>query len=141
MKVFYLHRLPSTDQGTHSVLVDERGLPVCNMLECPWKDNLPMVSSVPLGEYIVRRVHHEKFGETFILLDVLNRDGIYMHKANFASEIHGCLAFGMGYTETPDGIVGVSGSSLGKDRFMEKMKGENEAKLVIQECRGKINGN
>lgn len=63
-------------------------------LELPWRKNLPMVSCIPAGSYICQFENHRKFGDTYKVLNVPMRSGIYIHRGNYTSEIRGCILVG-----------------------------------------------
>lgn len=74
---------------------------LCYTIEKPWKDNQPMVSCIPEGEYNLNPVASPKFGDTYCLenksLNVslcgcTKRTHILIHKANMESELLGCIA-------------------------------------------------
>ena len=93
-----------TDQGTFGRWYSDDGAFICYSLEKPWADNMPFDSCVPEGTYGLVDYDSPKFGETFALvnhdLDVgvyagdAKRYAILLHKANWASQLHGCIAPG-----------------------------------------------
>lgn len=74
-------------------------------VEREWLDNKPGISCVPAGEYKLVPHSSRKYPETWALvnhdLGVYHwhdskaiRYGILLHKANYASELEGCIAIG-----------------------------------------------
>jgi hypothetical protein len=68
----------------------------CASMELPWKNNERGVSCIPLGDYDC-----EKIGATaaipyehIAILNVQGRSGVCIHKANFTSQLRGCIAVG-----------------------------------------------
>ncbi len=76
---------------------------VCKSLELPYKDNQPYISSIPIGNYIVRRSHFyggKNKGKACLRFDdVPNRSGILVHSANTIDELQGCIAPGTSILE------------------------------------------
>ena len=70
------------------------GIPLCFTLERPWKDNQREVSCIPPGLYRCQRVVSEKFGETLLVTNVPNRDGIVFHCGNTVENTKGCILVG-----------------------------------------------
>lgn len=106
MSTVRLHRDPSADDGTFGRLQIERGgkLYTWESLELPWRDNRKYVSCIPKGCYEVA------FGpcslsfttHAYRLADVPGRDGILIHRGNWAgdtskglrSSVEGCILLG-----------------------------------------------
>ena len=65
---------------------------ICCTIERPWLGNKPYVSCIPAGTYTIRPAKSPKFGDTYQVCDVVGRTHILFHKANKASELHGCIA-------------------------------------------------
>ena len=74
---------------------------LCNTIEKPYKNNEPCVSCIPAGVYELNPTTSPKFGKTYCLenpeLDVsldgiTKRTHILIHKANFESQLLGCIA-------------------------------------------------
>lgn len=100
-----------------SFLVLDEGEVILNVktLELPYLQNKPQVSCIPPGEYWVDKVEHEVFGTCFLLNDVPNREGIYIHIFNYATgltvETRGCIAPGLHYKDiNSDGNYDISDS-------------------------------
>ncbi len=97
-----LTRAPSTDQGTLGMFVLEDGTTYHSM-ELPWRDNQNGLSCIPPGEYTCHWILSPKHGECYQVMNVLNRDMIEIHSANFAGDVNkgyisqllGCIALGM----------------------------------------------
>lgn len=76
-------------EGEHSIFS-------CAGMELPWNGNQKQISCIPLGDY-----ECEKVGATanipyehIAILNVPDRSGVCIHKANFVSQLRGCLAVG-----------------------------------------------
>lgn len=71
------------------------GVPECDTLELPWRDNMSQVSCVPPGAYRLAWEGSLRFRrKTIRLKDVPGRWGILIHPANHTSELRGCIALG-----------------------------------------------
>lgn len=91
-----LTRTCTSDEGTFGMLSKE-GVPLCNTVELPWRDNKPQVSCIPAGVYRVVFSYSPRFKRMLHQIQgVENRSGIRMHIANRAKELQGCIAPGTG---------------------------------------------
>ncbi len=124
-----LKRIASTPRGTFGVLIIAT-YPFAVTLENPWLDNEVMVSCIPLGKYICRRIDSPKFGNTFEVTDVEGRTHILFHKGNTEEDTSGCILVGEEY-----GFLGgeraVLASSRGYNEFMNMHKGSQSFELSI----------
>ncbi len=68
------------------------GEKICSTIERPWLQNKVNISCIPAGTYTISPVVSPKFGNTYQVEDVAGRTHILIHKANKASELHGCIA-------------------------------------------------
>ena len=92
---FVLKRLTKDSEiPTFGVLFHEGQIPFALTLERPWRNNEHGVSCIPPGVYACKRVDSPKFGNTFQVLNVLNRDEILFHKGNIQEDSHGCILIG-----------------------------------------------
>lgn len=102
MKTLYLIRTKSTEQGTFGVAYYNKKLSWLS-LELPDLNNLPRVSCIPVGEYIVKWTYSPRFKRhTYEIMNVRGRGGIRIHSGNFAghynkyrSHSQGCPLFGV----------------------------------------------
>jgi len=85
-----LKRVSTNRDGTYGVLIDNT-VPFAVTLEKSWKDNEPLVSCIPAGTYMCRRIISPKFGETFMVKDVPGRSFILFHKGNIEDDTSGCI--------------------------------------------------
>ena len=81
----------STDDCTIGKLYSSGNL-LCNTIERPWLSNTVNVSCIPAGIYTIKLTDSPKFGLTYQVTNVIGRTHILFHKANKASELHGCIA-------------------------------------------------
>ena len=133
MTILTLKRFSSTDKGTFGVLLDEKGYPICDSVELPWKQNAPQISCIPAGEYTVKKSFYDKGGyECYEIQNVPNRSDILIHAGNTINDIRGCILIGYGW-----GRLGVNPAVINSREtlksFMYLMKDQPEFKLVISE--------
>ena len=61
------------------------------MLELAYLDNFKRISAIPAGCYPSRKINHHNFGKCINILQVREREGIFVHSGNYNSQIQGCL--------------------------------------------------
>lgn len=65
-------------------------------VERPWLGNAPMISCIPMGQYLCRpRRYFRGDYDAIEICDVPGRSHILFHKANVASQLAGCIAPGV----------------------------------------------
>jgi len=93
----------------------------CDTLELPYKDNQHRISCIPAGKYICKKVTataHIPY-EHISVTNVPNRDGICIHKANYVSDLLGCIGVGEGIIDlNKDGQLDIIKSKLTFDKLM-----------------------
>ncbi len=100
METIYLYRRNSDDQGIDGIL-SALGKSFFT-LELPWRDNKPNKSCIPVGEYEVVIRKSPKFGTTYWVKDVPDRQFILIHSGNWAGDrslgykthTYGCILLG-----------------------------------------------
>lgn len=70
-------------------------VPICSILELPWKDNKVGESCIPEGVYRVELHDSPAHGKCFILVDVKDRTFILFHIGNWVDNTKGCLLPGL----------------------------------------------
>lgn len=101
-------------------------------LELPWNGNQRRVSCIPEGRYEVHKIYSPKFGNCFHLQDVPDRDGILIHKGNYASllsdypnDTSGCILPGMAFEDiNSDGQVDIIQSTHALKSLLNIMPNE-----------------
>ena len=104
----------------------------CKTLELPWLNNKPQISCIPYGEFSC-----EKKQPTaaipylhITILNVPNRSGIAIHKANFYTQLRGCIAVGDNQVDmNKDGQKDVTNSGATFKKLMEILP--NKFKIII----------
>lgn len=133
MTILTLKRFSSTDRGTFGVFLDEKGLPIADSVELPWKQNAPNVSCIPAGEYVCKKSFYNKGNyEVYELQNVPNRTDILIHAGNSILDIRGCILIGCGWGRLGQNPAVINSRDTLKS-FMYLMKDEPEFKLVICE--------
>lgn len=133
MKAILIREL-STDAGTFGRLCVYR--PCVNALcfdtlELPWLDNKRSVSCIFDGEYTCVFRQTGK-GQLYQVLDVPGRDGILIHRGNWAGradlkmrcDSEGCILIGEGRTDDLMGQPGILKTVEALNRFHAFCKGE-----------------
>jgi len=121
----------SPEWGTFGVLKLAKAL-FCVTLEPPWRMNRPNASNIPAGQYLCKRFHSAKFGQTFMVLDVPARDYILFHAGNTDDDTRGCIVLAE-YVGKLKGNRAVLNSGATFNRFMGALLGYDEAHLTITE--------
>lgn len=103
----------------------------CYTIERPWMANMPRISCIPEGEYLMRLGTYYKGGyPAYEVLGVEGRTLIKIHRGNIMDDVLGCIApgFGLGYIKDK---WAVTDSGAAFDAFMATMDGRREAILVV----------
>lgn len=92
----------------------------CCTLELPWENNLRNHSCIPSGKYPCHLTYSPKFGKNmYEILNVPNRAGIRIHKANYFDQLSGCIAVGSDFKDTNnDGFLDVIESRITEEKLM-----------------------
>ena len=100
------HLAPWTDGSwTPGVLAAGTDVPCMPLqtLELPWRDNLPDLSRVPADTYKLALNEGEKGG--LRLEDKHGRTNVCAHAGNWASDVRGCIAPGLGLQPDGTGVL------------------------------------
>lgn len=130
-------RTSKTSYGTFGVLHYPKGeqwIPFVLTLEDPWLNNAPFVSCIPAGTYLCKRVRSLKFGDTFEITNVPNRDHVLLHWGNSQKDTEGCVLLGEEFGSDPDGLPVIWSSKRAFDEFVRRTKDVDEFTLVITEA-------
>lgn len=102
---------------------------ICTTLENPWRNNEPMMSCIPEGEFICTADYTGKF-RWWRIDCVIDREGIEIHEGNKVDDTQGCILIGKLDSETMDkGRLWIRESK--KTLNMLKNTLPNEFKLII----------
>src|SRR6266853_1304497 len=131
---FILKRLTKDSEiPTFGVLFHEGQIPFALTLERPWRHNVHGISCIPVGIYVCKRINSPKFGNTFQVMNVLDRDEILIHKGNIQEDSHGCILIGEQFGSLKDEPALLAA----KDGFKELMDITalvDEFNLEIKDC-------
>lgn len=105
----------------------------CETLELGWHNNKRQISCIPKGEYKCVKVgntHNIPYPHISIT-NVLNRDGVCIHSANYYTQLLGCIAVGDSRIDlNKDGLMDIANSKKTFDKLMEQLP--NEFNLTIK---------
>ena len=97
MKRAVLLRISENNKQTLGRLFVFDGLDIafeCCTLELPFKANMRNVSCIPPGEYNVSPRNSKKYDDHYVVENVMLRDYILIHPANYYTQLRGCIAVG-----------------------------------------------
>mgnify|MGYP006077590365 CR=1 FL=1 len=96
MRTITLNRFSYHPVGVLGVLRHpDDSKPFCT-IERPWLQNRRFESCIPEGEYIMSWRESPRFGWTYEITGVQDRDYILFHAANFPKDVQGCIGLGEG---------------------------------------------
>lgn len=91
-------------EGTNGSLYTE-GVFICHCIELPWHNNVPQLSCIPEGKYLLQKRYSKRFGWHLWITGVKNRSMILIHPANDAAkELRGCIAPVLRFTGDGKGL-------------------------------------
>lgn len=104
----------------------------CKTLELPWKNNQRGVSCIPPGIYPAKYTFWmAKVRSNYLLQNVLNRSGIFLHHGNYAfkktgkPDIEGCILLGAYYTDlNGDKTLDITSTKVTVEAFQKFMNKE-----------------
>lgn len=133
MKVRRTERLDKATLGIAEVWAGPVCVFRCHTVELPWRDNLRGVSSIPEGTYQMRFTMSPRFKvKLWEVLNVPGRAGVRIHAANYARQLEGCIALGMGRADIDkDGVPDVTQSREAMRRFHEATAGVDTMTLEV----------
>ena len=139
LKVFFIKRFSDCDYATFGILC-ESIFPFAVTLEDAWKNNQQNISCIPIGEYTCKRYSSEKYPDVWQIMNVIGRDKILLHWGNKDEDTQGCPLIAEKFITLSDGRVGIGESknfpNEGFNEFMNRTKGLDEIKLVIEKAIG-----
>jgi len=130
MKKLKLIRLEETQEQTLGYLFDGLEKLACT-LELAYKENKFQISSIPKGNYCVKRRWSQKYGNHFHILDVPNRDYILIHAGNYYTQILGCVLVGNHHVDiNKDGYKDVTSSKNTMKKLIDSLPNDFELEIV-----------
>lgn len=134
MRRLRLVRVSEHNGATLGVLcIDD--VPEFVTLEDAWRANERRISCIPVGRYKVKPRNSPKFGLTWQVMDVPERDHILFHAGNTHRDTHGCILLGMQYGRLGDESA-ILASRSAFNRFKDLMAGTPEAELIVIDAYG-----
>lgn len=139
MRTVTVKRIEDGDQGTFGVLITDHGFR-CNVGELPDRDNHPMLSRIPSGEYQCELMFSPHFKRmVYHILDVPGRKNVEIHVGNwcgdttkgFKSDVLGCMILGS-HLAIMGGQKAVTNSKDTFEKFLTEMDNEG-FKLIIKD--------
>lgn len=103
-------------------------------LERGWRNNEPMISSIPEGAYPIVKEYSDHFKkELWEIKGVPNRSECKFHSANYWRELNGCIALGSATADIDeDGYLDITNSVETMERFQAAMGPDTHAILIIK---------
>lgn len=138
MRYFKIIRIAFLADGTFGVFLDDT-IPFALTLELPWKNNEPFISCIPAGFYICKRVKSERFGETFEVQKVPDRDKIRFHWGNIDDDTEGCILTGEMFEPLGEHNA-IRSSRYAFREFMARTEGIDFFSLTIEEHKTDFQG-
>lgn len=119
--------------GRLSVVSDEgKEVFSCVTLELPWLNNARRISCIPEGDYTCKRHLSPKFGQTYHVTNVANRDAILIHHGNYNRDTLGCILVGNQHKDlNKDGLLDVANSKATMSELLDII-GNKQFKLTIK---------
>jgi len=102
----------------------------CLTLEPPDIVNKAWTSCIPAQQYICTVVNSPKYGATYMVRDVPNREHIVIHWGNWIEDTEGCILLGDSILRS-GGRRGVANSRNTFNSFIEYLEGAPELHLTI----------
>lgn len=135
-KRILLTRIFSDEKHTLGILqVIQNGeiIFTCKTVERPWVGNRNGESRVPHGMYQIVLQRSQKFQTSlWELKGVPNRSEAKIHKANYASQLEGCIAVGREFGDiNGDGVTDITFSEKTLEKLYYAMAGEKETTINI----------
>jgi hypothetical protein len=102
--------------GCLYVFDGDRAIFNCLTIELPYLENQQNISCITEGIFRAYKLKSPKFGESIHLLDVPGREGILIHKGNYAAgsqiDTRGCILPGLHFEDiNGDGNIDVAEST------------------------------
>ena len=93
----------------------------CCTLELTDRNNKRNVSCIPSGEYKISPRKSAKYGDHYLVENVMMRDYILIHEANYYTDLKGCIGIGENFYDiNDDNNTDITSSRKTKRRLLEK---------------------
>lgn len=104
----------------------------CVTLEPPDIENASNISSIPAQQYMCERVDSPKYGDTFQIMNVPDRDHVLFHPGNLVKHTKACVIVAQHFGKLGDKRA-ILNSGTTFDKFMYRLQGHNRFHLTIRE--------
>ena len=121
MNAFMLMRVAESEHGVFGVLIHNH-IPFAVTLEPEDKNNQRKISCIPAGVYYCEPVNSPRFGWTYQVMNVPDRDHILFHRGNTERDTEGCVLVAESFGELKS-KPGVLDSAHGFAEFLDKAGG------------------
>lgn len=103
-------------------------------LERGWRNNLPNISCIPMGDYRCVLEYSNRFKkDLWEIKDVPNRSETKFHAANYWHQLEGCIALGQKLKHlNNDKEIDITSSRNTMKAFHTALNGETEVQLTIK---------
>lgn len=92
----------------------------CCTLELSYKNNKRNISCIPTGEYKISPRNSKKYGDHYLVENVMMRDYILIHEANYYTQLQGCIGIGQNFYDiNNDKNTDITSSRKTKKRLLE----------------------
>lgn len=124
-----LRRIVYHPDGIIGTLTQDDGEILATTLEHSY-DGWP---KVPAGSYTCVRRRSPHFGyDVFVLTNVPDHTFIELHRANWQTDLNGCIGLGKSWCESPEGTM-ITQSQATFDAFMKGLTGVDSFLLTIED--------
>lgn len=127
--VLELTRMEDSPEGCFGVLRIQKQL-FCLTLEPPDQANKPWTSCIPPQQYICSTHSSDRFGQTYVVEGVPDREAIIFHWGNWITDTNGCILLGDSLLHDA-GRRGIANSRNTMKRFMDTLSGSKYVHLTI----------
>ena len=125
-----IKRVAILEEGAFGVML-MLGTPFAVTLERTFDDGQPVI---PAGRYVCKPRRYNRGGyQTYEITGVEGHSLLLFHKANWETDLEGCVGIGESF-ETLDGRIGIAQSSKGFIEFMDKVGDLPSFSTEFQDC-------
>ena len=125
-----IKRVARLGDGCFGVIL-HLGVPFAVTLERTFEDGNPII---PAGTYLcLPRPYHKGGYDTFEITGVEGHSLLLFHKANWETDLQGCVGIGESYAVLQDRLaIGQSGAGFAE--FWHKVKGLTQFEVTVEDC-------
>ena len=127
-----LRREHNFSYGTLGVLSINKQI-FCCTLEPPDFLNKPFLSCIPTGQYSCIKFQSDKFGWTYKVLNVPDRDNVLFHAGNTKKDTEGCIILGESFGKLANQDRTIINSGTTFNNFKYELRDYDNLNLTIEE--------